>query len=59
MMLSLIYAKYLKLPFIKDINSGKLIYFIINKMSKEDFIIPNLRKGLIFGCQKSYNNKEF
>lgn len=28
-------------------------------MNREEFIIPNVRKGLIFGCQKSYNNKEF
>ena len=36
-----------------------LIYYIINKMNREEFIIPNVRKALIFGCQKSYNNKEF
>ena len=29
-------------------------------MNREEFIIPNVRKALIFGCQKSYNNnKEF
>jgi hypothetical protein len=28
-------------------------------MSREEFIIPNVRKSLIIGCQKSYNNRDF
>jgi hypothetical protein len=31
-------------------------------MIREEFIIPNVRKGLIFGCQDTYfdnSNKEF
>lgn len=27
-------------------------------MNREEFIIPNVRKALIFGCQDSYNNNK-